>query len=120
MKVSKFSSLVQAKQPLPQSPEETNLAKLSATSPVTVSPIVKVADEKVLPNAPISVATKDKIIDMQPSRGKKGHHDYNQVTIYLRKETHKKAKIALLQSGDERDFSEFVEDLLVKHFNGLA
>jgi hypothetical protein len=53
-----------------------------------------------------------KPINMQPSRGKKGHPDYNQVTIYLRKQTQNEAKIALLQARDERDFSELVEDLI--------
>jgi hypothetical protein len=45
-------------------------------------------------------------------RGKKGHPDYNQVTVYLKKDTHNKAKIALLQNGNSQDFSELVEDLL--------
>lgn len=53
----------------------------------------------------------------QPSKrgrpkGKRSHPDYEQVTAYIRKDTHRAAKIALLSEGEEREFSELIQDLL--------
>lgn len=45
-------------------------------------------------------------------KGKRSHPDYEQVSAYIRKETYRKVKLALLQSGEESDFSELVEKLL--------
>jgi hypothetical protein len=44
--------------------------------------------------------------------GKRSDPEYEQVTAYIRRETHKGVKIALLQEGQRREFSELVEDLL--------
>jgi hypothetical protein len=44
--------------------------------------------------------------------GKRSDPDYEQVTAYIKKETHKDVKIGLLQEGQGREFSELVEDLL--------
>ncbi len=44
--------------------------------------------------------------------GKRSSDEHMQVTAYIRKDTHKATKLVLLQSGDERDFSELVDDLL--------
>lgn len=46
--------------------------------------------------------------------GKRNDPDYDQVTAYIRKETHKRAKIALLQGPDKQEFSELVEQLLTQ------
>lgn len=45
-------------------------------------------------------------------KGKRSHPDYEQVTAYIRKETHRDVKIALLQSGEEQEFSELIQELL--------
>lgn len=48
-------------------------------------------------------------------KGKRSHPDYEQVTAYIRKETHTAAKIALLedgQNGQKREFSELIQELL--------
>jgi hypothetical protein len=44
--------------------------------------------------------------------GKRSDPDYEQVTAYIKKATHIDAKIALLQEGQGKEFSELVEDLL--------
>ena len=44
--------------------------------------------------------------------GKRSDPDYEQVTAYIKKATHIDIKIALLQDGQGREFSELVEDLL--------
>lgn len=46
--------------------------------------------------------------------GKRSDPDYVGFTTYIRKETHRKAKIALLEQGDGRELSELVEDLLAQ------
>jgi hypothetical protein len=43
--------------------------------------------------------------------GKRSHPDFEQITAYIRKDTHRAIKIALLQNG-KQEFSELVEGLL--------
>jgi hypothetical protein len=45
-------------------------------------------------------------------RGKRSNPDYEQVTAYIKKETYRNTKIALLQQGNNQEFSELVEQLL--------
>lgn len=45
-------------------------------------------------------------------KGKRSHPDYEQVTAYIRKDTYRAAKIALLSEEEEREFSELVQELL--------
>jgi hypothetical protein len=44
------------------------------------------------------------------SVGKRSDSAYKQVSAYIRKDTHQRVKIALLQ--EEREFSELIEELL--------
>jgi hypothetical protein len=52
---------------------------------------------------------------MPPRRGrppgKRSHPDFEQITAYIRKDTHHAVKIVLLQNG-RKEFSELVEELL--------
>ena len=43
--------------------------------------------------------------------GKRSHPDFEQITAYIRKDTHHAVKIGLLQNG-RKEFSELVEELL--------
>lgn len=45
-------------------------------------------------------------------RGKRSNPDCEQVTAYIKRETYRKTKIALLQQGNNQEFSELVEQLL--------
>ena len=62
--------------------------------------------------APVVMPTK------RPSRGrprgKRSDPNFEQITAYIRKQTHQGVKIALLQEGRSQEFSELVEDLLAK------
>lgn len=49
------------------------------------------------------------------AKGKRSNPDYEQVTAYIRRETYTAIKIALLQQGKTRGFSELVEELLTAH-----
>lgn len=46
------------------------------------------------------------------TKGKRSDPSFEQVTAYIRKETYRQTKLALLQADDKRDFSQLVEDLL--------
>ena len=46
--------------------------------------------------------------------GKRSDPDFEQVTAYIRKQTHQGVKIALLQEGKGQEFSELIEVLLAK------
>lgn len=48
-------------------------------------------------------------------KGKRSDPSFEQVTAYVRKETYRHIKLALLQADDERDFSQLVEELLVAY-----
>jgi flagellar biosynthesis/type III secretory pathway ATPase len=45
-------------------------------------------------------------------RGKRSDPNYEQISAYIAKKTHLEVKIALLQEGRGREFSELVEELL--------
>lgn len=47
-------------------------------------------------------------------RGKRSNAEFVQVTAYVGKGTHRDVKIALLTEGAGREFSELVEDLLIR------
>ncbi len=70
-----------------------------------------VGDEPPLPPSPAPPAGKPTKKRGRPS-GKRSDADYVQVTAYIQKDTHREVKIALLKSGDEKDFSELVDSLL--------
>ena len=44
--------------------------------------------------------------------------DFEQITAYIRKDTHQQTKIALLQEGKDQQFSQLVETLLAKWLKG--
>jgi hypothetical protein len=50
----------------------------------------------------------------RPATGKRNNPDYDQTTAYVRKDTYKAVRIALIEEGEERDYSELVEELLAK------
>ena len=125
--MSKYSSLLQAKQePSPKSDGEVKAAEEAKADQKVVAEAVKpaeatessVGEKPAAQSAPSASPSASKVLNMEPPRGKKGHPDYNQVTIYLKKQTQNKAKIAMLQAQDERDFSELVEDLLTEWLAG--
>lgn len=48
------------------------------------------------------------------TKGKRSNPDYEQVSAYIRKDTYKNVKISLLQQGENKDFSDLVEELLAE------
>ncbi|MDR9900959.1 hypothetical protein G7B40_041850 [Aetokthonos hydrillicola Thurmond2011] len=45
-------------------------------------------------------------------RGKRSDPEFEQITAYIRRDTHLAVKIALLQEGQGREFSELLQELL--------
>lgn len=50
----------------------------------------------------------------RPPTGKRNDPEYDQTTAYVRKDTYKAVRIALIEEGEELDYSELVEELLSK------
>jgi hypothetical protein len=50
----------------------------------------------------------------RPATGKRNDPEFDQTTAYVRKDTYKAVRIALIEDGEERDYSELVEELLAK------
>ncbi len=50
--------------------------------------------------------------ERQRPPGKRRHPDFEQVTAYIRKDTHHQVKLALLRELKGRQFSDLVEELL--------
>jgi hypothetical protein len=67
--------------------------------------------EEAPPPSPAMAISKLEKKRGRPS-GKRSDADYVQVTAYIQKDTHREVKIALLKSGNEKDFSELVDGLL--------
>ena len=63
-------------------------------------------------SAPMAMPTKPR--GRGRPRGKRSDPEFEQITAYVRKDTHQGVKIALLQEGQGQEFSELVEDLLAE------
>lgn len=50
----------------------------------------------------------------RPATGKRNDPEFDQTTAYVRKDTYRAVRIALIEEGEERDYSELVEELLSK------
>lgn len=93
-------------------------AVLAATKSV---PDPDIQEEPSIPQKPAKTAAlfKQRVEaeDGTPRRvgrpnAKRSDPDFVQTTAYIRKDTHRDVKIALLHEGQEREFSELVEELL--------
>lgn len=73
-------------------------------------PVENLSTQK-LDNPDIRVAELPKPSRGRPA-GKRTDPEYSQVTAYIRKNTHHAVKVRLLQEGQDREFSELVEQLL--------
>jgi hypothetical protein len=70
------------------------------------------AEEKAAPHSPAPAKITSPAKKRGRPSGKRSDEDYVQVTAYIQKDTHRDVKIALLKSGDDKDFSELVDSLL--------
>ena len=81
----------------------------AATEDKEEKPVPPEKEEK----APIG-AEKTPLVKRGRPKGKRSNPDFEQVTAYIRSQTYRQTKIALLQQAELSDFSELVEKLLTE------
>lgn len=118
--MSKFKDLMaQARQreaePEPdEAPEEAAQLKPSKDGP---APARRTSNRvNVQPEAEAEPVLRRRGRPAGPAGGKRSHPDYEQVSAYLPRQMHREIRLALLQSevqtGQKREFSTLVEELL--------
>jgi len=78
-------------------------------------PAVDVDEAPALQAAPAAASAPTQPSERRrgrPPGGKRNDPDYEQVTAYIRKDIHRRAKIALLKEDRKIEFSELVDQLL--------
>lgn len=88
----------------------SDLAKLRKAKPEPTEPEPEPTIQP-LPSPPEPVATVKKM-GRPGGKGKSSNPQYEQVTAYIKRETYRKVKIAMLQSDTDGDFSDLVQRLL--------
>jgi hypothetical protein len=101
--MSKFDKIFEARE------QETEVKTKKPTA-VSTKKAATSPDKKVQPE-PVDIA--EPILRGRP-RAKRSDPDFLGFTTYIRRDTHTKVKIALLQEGKGRELSELVEELLGK------
>ena len=74
-------------------------------------------DKPVKPEKPEKAkisAEKSQSVKKGRPLGKRSNPDFEQVTAYIRSQTYRQTKIALLMQNELSDFSELVEELLIE------
>jgi hypothetical protein len=99
-------------------PEERGLEnplnnQSSETEKVALIPMPP-QEEPPLVNHEALVGESHAMKKMGRPKGKRSDPNYEQVTAYIRKDTHLQVKITLLQEGQGREFSELLEELLTE------
>lgn len=118
--MSKFDKVFEAREEKQQDKENGGkpAAKNSSVKDKTSKPAKRQKSSAPItvsePSAPTTVATESSKPEKQRGRPKAKRSDpaFMGFTTYIRKDTHLKVKIALLQEGKGREMSELVEDLL--------
>ena len=75
---------------------------------------VKKKVKAVKKSSPPAAKEKSQLIKKGRPKGKRSNPDFEQVTAYVRSETYRQTKIALLQQSELEDFSGLVEELLTE------
>ena len=70
--------------------------------------------KQVKKSLPPIVESKPEPVKRGRPLGKRSNPDFEQVTAYVRSQTYRQTKIALLQQDQLEDFSELVEELLTE------
>lgn len=99
--MSKFKGIFQDQKDAEKAPATKKQASKSQ-----VPPAAKEAKVAHLPLAAVAIRRG------RPA-GKRSDPDFEAITAYIRKKTHKDVKIALLQEDKPREFSQLVEELLI-------
>jgi hypothetical protein len=64
------------------------------------------------PDIPQDDSRSPQVVPKGRPKGKRSDPAFEQVTAYIRRETYLQTKMLLLQEGNQKDFSQLVEELL--------
>lgn len=121
-KGNKFSFLVTQREDTPAESKVESTTPPEVDVPMFSSPKAQTRSRKA-PPTPTKASevsepvTAEPIKKMGRPRGKRSDPDYEQVTAYIRRDTHQAIKIHLLQEGGGREFSELIQDLLAEYLS---
>jgi len=107
-------------------PKPQRKAKADSTakrSPEKQTAATNEAPAKTLPSSKSNPKNKEAngnaaIATVAPMRGKRSHPDYTQAPAFVRKDTYKAIKIALLNDDRGLDYSDLVQELLTAWLAG--
>lgn len=105
--MSGFKNILKTHKEAREHPEEAAVAPSPA--PEEAARVEAPSPPKRAPSKPAEAPKK-----RGRPNGKRSDRDYNQVTAYIRRETHLGVQMHLLKDGKTKDFSELVEELLSK------
>jgi hypothetical protein len=108
-----FNGLEKAEPKQQPKAKTDNAAKRSAAKQINAA--TEKAPAKALRNAkakPNDKPTNGNAATTAPMRGKRSHPAYTQAPAFVRKDTYKAVKIALLNDERSIDYSDLVEELL--------
>ena len=111
--MSKFDKLFEARESAEAAPPDTkrkNTPKKKSNKPAPEA-VTEVAQASHSSTTPVQTQQQKK---RGRPQAKRSDPDFIGFTTYIRKDTHRNVKIALLQEGKERELSELVEELLSK------
>jgi hypothetical protein len=78
----------------------------------------KAGNKKTAKLAPVPAGQTSEEKEREKISGKRQHPDYVGLTTYIRKDVHRRVKIALLVEGQNRELSELVDELLAAWLAG--
>lgn len=118
--MSKFDKIFQAREEGKEQSQNQPSAKKKSPGAAKKDKITEKKDSEKKSPVQLKEAESKKVLtrEVTKQRGrppaKRSDPDYLGFTTYIRRDTHLKAKIALLQEGKGRELSELVEMLLVE------
>lgn len=99
--------------------KNSKTAQISTAKKTAAAPAAKELKTVQTKPAATKPKTNGKAADAPaPMRGKRSHPDYTQAPAFVRKDTYKAVKIALLNDERGLDYSDLVEELLTAWLKG--
>lgn len=109
---NKFADLISAAREADEAPVAEAPPAPEPTQTQAVAPAARQAEPPARGEAQEEISPTEPPRRGRPPTGKRSNPAYEQVTAYIRRDTNLQTKIALLQEGNTRDFSDLVEELL--------
>ena len=117
--MSQFSKLFEA---VKNKPEEESAASKTLKQKSAPAAKPKTVEKREASKIKVSAAlppVTEKPLRSERRKGKSSSPEHTQVLTYIRKDTHKQVRKALIDDPGERDLSELVEELLADWLNRM-